>query len=69
MYSVVRNLLVQKHLGDRRAPWMTALQEDYLEIKYSLVVGGQGNSKLAAESTHVAVDDTDVNIYRYVMKK
>ena len=31
-YSSVRNLLVQKDLGEKRAPWMTTLQEYDLEI-------------------------------------
>ena len=37
-YPSVRNLLVQKYLGEKRAPWMTALQENDLEIKPSTVV-------------------------------
>ena len=36
----VRNLLVQKDFGEKRAPWMIALQEYDLEIKPSMVVKG-----------------------------
>ena len=34
-FSVVRNLLVQKDLGEKRAHWMATLQEYDLEIKPS----------------------------------
>ena len=37
-YSSVRNLLVQKDLGEKIAPWMIALQEYDLEIKPSTIV-------------------------------
>ena len=36
-YSSVRNLLVQKYLGEKITPWMTALQEYDLEIKPSMI--------------------------------
>ena len=51
-YRSVRNLLVQKYLGEKRAPWMTALQEYDLEIKPSTVVKGQGLCKLSTEAAH-----------------
>ena len=34
-FSAIRNLLVQKDLGEKRAHWMAALQEYDLEIKPS----------------------------------
>ena len=37
-YSAVRNLLVQKDLGEKRAHWVTALQEYDLEIKLLKIV-------------------------------
>ena len=39
-YSAVRNLLVQKHLGEKRAHWVTTLQEYDLEIKPLKIVIG-----------------------------
>ena len=41
-YSSVRNLLVQKDLGEKRAPWMTTLQEYDLEIKPSTIIKVKG---------------------------
>jgi len=37
-FSVVRNLLVQKYLGEKRANWVTTLQEYDLENKPSKIV-------------------------------
>ena len=51
LYPSVRNVLAQKDLGEKRAPWMTALQEYDLEIKPSMIVKGQGLCKLAASSS------------------
>ena len=61
-YSSVRNLLVQKDLGEKRAPWMTSLQEYDLEIKPSTIVKGQGLCKLAAEAAHLPNDKADTVI-------
>ena len=52
-FSSVRNLLVQKDLGEKRAHWMAALQEYDLEIKPSQVIRGLGLCKLAAKSAHL----------------
>lgn len=60
-YTAVRNLLVQKELGEKRAHWMTALQEFDLEIKPAKIVRGQGLCKLAAES--IGSPDDDCNIF------
>ena len=46
-HTVVRSLLIQKYLGDRRGNWMTTLQEYDLEIKPSKLMNGQGLCKLA----------------------
>ena len=56
-YSAVRNLLVQKDLGEKRAHWVTALQEYDLEIKPLKIVRGQGLCKLAARSSDVSESD------------
>jgi hypothetical protein len=49
-HSVVRALLIQKELGDRRGTWLTALQEYDLEIKPTKLVEGQGLCKLVVEA-------------------
>ena len=52
-YPTVRNILVQKTLGDKISFWMTTLQEYGLEIKPSTVVKGKGICKLYFESTQL----------------
>ena len=49
-YIVVKNLLVQKQLGEKRAHWMTVLQEYDLEINPSNIVRGQGLRQLVTQS-------------------
>ena len=39
-YHAVRNLLVQKDLAEKRANWITTLQEYDLEIKPAKIVKG-----------------------------
>jgi hypothetical protein len=56
-YPVVRNLLVQKELGEKRAHWMTTLQEYDLEIKPTQIVKGQGICKLVVDSVNRPDDD------------
>jgi hypothetical protein len=49
-YPAVRNLLVQKELGEKRANWVTSLQEFDLEITPTWIVRGQGLCKLVVDS-------------------
>ena len=49
-YPTIRNLLVQKELGEKRANWVTSLQEYDLEISPSQIVIGQGLCKLVVDS-------------------
>ena len=49
-YPAVRNLFVQKELGEIRAHWMTTLREYDLEIKPAKIVRGQGLCQMAAEA-------------------
>ena len=39
-FPAVRNLLVQKDVGEKRANWVTALQEYNVEIKPANIVKG-----------------------------
>jgi hypothetical protein len=57
-YPAVRNLLVQKELGEKRAHWMTSLQEYDLEIKPTQIVRGQGICKLVVDSVNPPNDDS-----------
>jgi len=50
-YLAIRNLLVQKELGEKRANWMTSLQEYDLEIVPTQIVRGQGLCKLVVDSS------------------
>jgi hypothetical protein len=52
-YPVVRNLLVQKELGEKRENWMTSLQEYDLEIVPTQIVRGQGLCKLVVDSVEI----------------
>ena len=58
-YPSIRNLLVQKYLGEKRAPWMTTLQEYDLEIKPSMIVKGQGLCKLDTKATHLPNNNSE----------
>ena len=49
-YPTMRNLLVQKELGEKRENWMTSLQKYDLEITLSQIVRGQGMCKLVVDS-------------------
>jgi hypothetical protein len=49
-YPVVRNLLVQKELGEKWAKWMTSLQYYDLKITLAQIFRGQGLCKLVADS-------------------
>eukprot|EP00253_Pinus_taeda_P006285 PITA_06285 len=59
-FSSVRQLLIQRELGEKRANWVTALQEYDLEIKPSKIVRGQGFCRLLAGASNIPESsDTD----------
>ena len=47
-YAAIRNVLVQKELGEKRTHWMTTLQEYDLDIKPVNIVKGQGLCQLSS---------------------
>jgi hypothetical protein len=49
-YPTIRNLLVEKEMGEKRENWMTPLQEYDLEITHAQIVRGQGLCKLVVDS-------------------
>ena len=56
---MVRTLLIQKELGDRRGNWLTTLQQYNLEIKPSKLVKGQGLCKLVAEALDLQMEEEE----------
>jgi hypothetical protein len=56
----VRNLLVQKELGEKRAHRMTSLQEYDLEIKPTQIVRGQGICKLVVDSVNSLDNELEI---------
>ena len=59
-FSSVRQLLIQRELGQKRANWVTTLQEDDLEIKPTKIVIGQGFCRLLAGASNIPESsDTD----------
>eukprot|EP00253_Pinus_taeda_P013364 PITA_13364 len=53
-FPAVRNLLVQKDVGEKRANWVTTLQEYDIEIKPTNIVKGQGFCKMMAEASRIS---------------
>ena len=49
-YAAVRNVYIQKELGEKRAHWMTVLQEYELDINPVKMVKGKVLCLLAAQS-------------------
>eukprot|EP00253_Pinus_taeda_P018491 PITA_18491 len=63
-FSAVRNLLVQKEVGEKRANWVTALQEYDVEITLASIVKGQGFCKMLAKaSLKSEIPSADIQVY------
>jgi hypothetical protein len=60
-YPVVRNMLVQKELDEKRANWVTSLQEYDLEITPTQIVRSQGLCKLVVDSTIGQQEESDTS--------
>eukprot|EP00253_Pinus_taeda_P012670 PITA_12670 len=52
-FSAVRQLLIQRELDEKRANWVTSLQEYDLEIKPARIVRGQGFCRLLAGASNI----------------
>jgi hypothetical protein len=59
-YPAVRNLLVQKELGEKRENWVTSLQEYDIEITPAQIVRGQGLCKLVVDSAIGQQEENDM---------
>ena len=65
-FLVVRNILVQKYVGEKRANWVIALQEYDAEIKLGNIVKGQGFCRMLAIASHMSEmqsPDSEVKMY------
>ena len=60
-YPAVRNLLVQKELGEKRVNWVTSLQEYDIEITPAQIVKSQGLCKLVTDSAVGQQEQNDVS--------
>jgi hypothetical protein len=60
-YPAVRNLLVKKELGEKRANWVTSLQEFDLENTPAQIVRGHGLCKLVVDSETKQKEDSDTS--------
>jgi hypothetical protein len=68
-YPAVRNLSVQKELGEKRANWMTSLQEYDLEITPAQIVRDQGLCKLVVdlvEKSESQINTSTVNQHKKI---
>ena len=52
-FSAVRQLLVQKEVGEKRANWVTALQEYDIDIKPARIFRGQDFCRLLARDSNI----------------
>src|ERR1700733_11766157 len=52
-FSAVRQLLMQRELGEKRANWVTALQEYDLDIRPAKIVRGQGFCRILAGAHNI----------------
>jgi hypothetical protein len=68
-YPAVKNLLVQKELGEKRENWVTCLQECDIEITPAQIVRGQGLCKLVTDSMVRQQEENDMSNPRTTLTK
>jgi len=63
-FPAVRNILVQKDVGEKKANWVMALQEYDIEIKPSNIAKGQGFCKMLAGAPLISkIPSTEIQMY------
>eukprot|EP00253_Pinus_taeda_P025357 PITA_25357 len=63
-FPAVSNILVQKDVGEKRANWVTTLQEYDIEIKPASIVKGQGFCKMLAGALLISeISSADIQMY------
>ena len=60
--SAVRQLLIQKEVGEKRANWVTTLQEYDIDIKPAKIVRGQGFFILLAGASNIPENQDQDNV-------
>lgn len=60
-YPIVRKLLIQRELGEKRPNWVTALQEYDVEIWLAKIVRGQGFCKMLTGASHLSTKEYQGN--------
>ena len=60
-FSAVRQLLMQRELGEKRANWVTALQEYDAEIRPYNIVRGQGFFGMLTGASHLSSEEDSGN--------
>ena len=61
-FSAVRQFLIQKEVGEKRANWVTALQEYDINIIPAKIVRGQGFFKLLAGASNIPENQDQDNV-------
>ncbi len=59
-FPAVRQLLIPKELGEKRANWVTVLQEYDLEIRPAKIVRGQGFCRILAGASNIS-ESSDID--------
>ena len=63
----MRNLLIQRDVGEKRENWVTTLQEYDIEIELAKILKGQGFCRILAEASNLpALQDSgdDIQVYK-----
>lgn len=60
-YPAVRKLLIQREVGEKRANWVTALQEYDVEIRPDKIVRGQGFCRMLTGASHLSTEEDQGN--------
>eukprot|EP00253_Pinus_taeda_P015481 PITA_15481 len=58
-FLAVRNLLVKKDVGEKRANWITALQEYNFEIRLANILRGQGFCKMLVGASQISENSSE----------
>ena len=60
-YPAIRQLLIQREVGEKRANWVTALQEYGVEIQPTKIVRGQGFCRMLIGASHLSAEEDQGN--------
>ena len=60
-YSAVRQLLIQREVGEKRENWVTTLQEYDVEIHPAKIVKGQGLCRMLTGASHASTEEYQSN--------